>query len=428
MDMDLWATSDNQLAAVEAGRQGHVYPRRLSEQVVVPALRAWLLNDYAAAYCRSLASIRIFRRCYWLDALGSDARAQSAGLAPVAALSRTLAQESKPIALHGLVLEAGSSRRKETRTAQATQMSDALAQQNGNAKGAAKSLPKESGMLRASWLEAAPSLLQAIEQSPAIFLLNPFGQTLFAYDDLAPLYQRTGPTELCLLLSHRQLGSHLLAASRSLGTPGAAGTPNASVLTTLLRTDRWKTLLDGGEQAAKETVPAQAVDGLIGLFVASMKQRFLTVQRVALPMQVGPATVENAPYTLVFATRRQDSLAAMNDAVCIYQRRVFTESYQGVLGEAWFLQQQQQRLHEEQQQLRVLVQTQGQALRPRRWPELRQHLALAHFGRWLIAEYDTAIQHLLASGTATCEWRRKPIPTENTPRIPSDEDTLSWKT
>ncbi|HET9922048.1 MAG TPA: hypothetical protein VFQ30_19600, partial [Ktedonobacteraceae bacterium] len=168
MDMDLWATSDNQLAAVEAGRQGHVYPRRLSEQVVVPALRAWLLNDYAAAYCRSLASIRIFRRCYWLDALGSDARAQSAGLAPVAALSRTLAQESKPIALHGLVLEAGSSRRKETRTAQGL---NTLAQQNGNAKGAAKSLPKESGMLRASWLEAAPSLLQAIEQSPAIFLL-----------------------------------------------------------------------------------------------------------------------------------------------------------------------------------------------------------------------------------------------------------------
>jgi hypothetical protein len=433
MNMDLWATLDNQnqnqkeqkeeaaVAGEPVRAQGH--RRRLSEAVVLSVLREWLLRHYAAAYCRSLATIRIFRRCYWLDALGMDSRTW---VAEIVELGRVLAEESRPIALRGLVLKAGSSKRKEVR-----EFPQKMA--------ASISLPKESGVVDASWLEAAPTLLQTIEQAPAIFLLNPFGQTLFTYDDLAPLYQRTGPTELCLLLSHKQLGNHLLSASHT------AGSAQASALTALLRSDRWKTLLastnnvsDGEAGSSRQPqpepslLPSRAIDGLIDLFVASMKARFLTVQRITPPVQVGPAAVEQAPYTLIFATRRQDSLAIMNDAVCAYQRRVSTESYQGVLGEEWFAQQQRERLAVEQHELQQLISTLGIAQRPRRWPDLRQHLLLSHFGRWSIAEFDEVMRQLLANGMVRCEWRRKPGTSgdtgeTNADRIPGDEDTLFWK-
>lgn len=444
--MDLWATLDNQQENQERGTgaeetvraQGRLMQkRRLTEGVVLSVLREWLLRDYAAAYCRSLASIRIFRRCYWIDGLGADVRMRAGSMEPVVELGRELAGESRPIALYGLVLKGGISRHREG------------LEQPGKVMAAVK-LPEGGGMADASWREAAPAILQTIEQAPAIFLLNPFGQTLFDYENLAPLYQRTGPTELFLLLSHRQLANHLLAASES-------GSVLASTLTALLRSDRWKGLFATTNSAAKNgtssdegksgagllqqglvasspsslpalaALPAQALDGLIDLFITSMKARFLTVQRIALPVQVGPAAVEQAPYTLLFATRRQDSLTIMNDAVCAYQHRVSIQSYQGVLGEEWFAQQERERLIAEQHELEQLVAAVGSAQHPRRWPELRQHLLLTHFGRWPLQEYDKVLSHLLKNGTVRCEWRRKHNDGTDAERIPGDEDLLMWK-
>lgn len=449
--MDLWATLDNsnKEQAPDAGEllKAQGQRRRLTEAVVLAVVREWLLREYVAAYGRSLASIRIFRRCYWIDGLGVDARGREQVVEMIGEIGQILAGGSRPIALRGMVLKAGSSRRREGREAEG--------------KGAATvKLPEGSGVVDAGWLEAQAALLQAIEQAPAIFLLNPFGQTLFGYDDLAPLYQRTGPTELFLLLPHKQLGSHLLAASE-------AGSASAGALTNLLRSDRWKSLLasanlngvdnkngtgndkgkgaagllrQGGQEAAPSPLssssslpmlPAGAIDGLVELFIASMKARFLTVQRIALPVQVGAAAVEQAPYTLLFATRRQDSLAIMNDAVCAYQRRISAQSYQGVLGEEWFAQQERERLAAEQQELEQLVSASGMARntgRPRRWPELRQHLLLTHFGRWPLQEYDAIMCQLLKNGSVRCEWRRKTAPDgTNTERVPGDEDMLFWK-
>src|SRR5579885_2667327 len=102
MNMDLWATLDNQQA-----KQGQA--RRLTEAAVLSMVRAWLLRDYLAPYCRSLASIRIFRRCYWIDGLGVEKRARVTE--SLVEAGRMLAGASRPIALHGLVLKAGSSRR-----------------------------------------------------------------------------------------------------------------------------------------------------------------------------------------------------------------------------------------------------------------------------------------------------------------------------
>src|SRR5215470_7474442 len=304
--LNLWAEFDNEPSAVDsAGRAQHSLPprRRPTEQTILSSLRDWLLDDYIVPYSRSLAATRIFRRCYWIDGLGGNPNLQAA-----VSIAQSLAKETRPITLRALALEARNSKRKEPGTA------------NNIA------IPKESGALRASWPEAAPILLQAIDQSAAIFLLNPFASsTPFSYEDLSPLYQRTAPTELCMLISHKQVETRLLPFLRTSG--------GASAFTALLHSDRWKALLTNGA----------AVDGLIDAFLASMQQHFLSAQRIALSMQAGRALVAPVPYTLLFATRRQDSLACMNDAVCLHRRRLEQESRRGLLNESWFATQQAER-------------------------------------------------------------------------------------
>ncbi len=387
--------------------------RRLTEQYILSSLRDWLLQDFAAPYCRTLSASRIYRRCYWIDALGNiDSRSNSNILQPIISLAATLAQESKPIALHGIILEAGSSKRKETRPP----VQDQQRENHHTAPSAriAGKLPKESGIVHASWLEAAPAILDLIDQSPAIFLLNPFGHILFTYDDLAPLYQRTAPTELCLLLSHKQLIAHLASAKDP---------QLSSTLTALLRSDRWKTL-----PTREEEMP-RTIDSMIALLLASMQRHFLSVQPIALSVQVRPAFVETTPYTLIFATRRQDSLASMNDAVCIHRRRLYEQSHRGVLSEDWFATQQQERLAEDKQQLYQRILQQGRTQRIRRWPDLRQQLLAADFAHHTLQEYNEVMQQLLASGNVRCEWRHKPPEDSQSQEkpTPGNEDILLWK-
>lgn len=427
--MNLWAEFENQHAHNEA--VGHKPARRLTEQVILSNLREWLLQDYALPYCRSLAAIRIYRRCYWIDGWGINTRtnnraaatgsnsgpeiprvqASSPLLQSLALLSQTLSQASKPISLHGIVLAPGGSKRKASRVGQ-----NSAPEGEENAAASFKDtlvLPQESGIVRGSWLEIAPALLKEIASSPAIFLLNPFGQTAFTYDDLLPLYQRkTAPTELCFLIPHQQTEMRLMSLSRN-----PAG---AAALTTLLHTDRWKAFLSQGEG----TAPLLAC--VMDLFVTSIQQHFLWVQRVAFQLQVRPAVVETAPYTLIFATRSKDSLATMNDAVCLYHRRLALQSHQGLLGEEWFAAQQQERFAEELQQLRQHILLQGKAQRVRRWPDLRQQLLPAYFGQFTLNDYDKVIIALLEQGDVRCEWRRGPAGDESQ-RVPGNEDTLLWR-
>jgi hypothetical protein len=434
--MNLWADFDNQHAPPESARQK--LPRRLTEQTMLSSLRRWLLQDYTSSYCRSLAAMRIYRRCYWIDAWGIDTRAnhlpadkqapqEKRGargrdkssshdplLEPVLSLSQVLAQESRPIALNGIVLEAGSSRRKEVR-----------AIDNGNTAepsliDAGLALPKESGVVRASWLEIAPALLKEIEHSPAIFLLNPFGHTLFTYDDLALLYSRTSaPTELFLLVPHRQAEMRLLTAAYKAQA--------ASALTALLRTDRWKAFLPQGAITERTEETAPYIDGIIDLLLSSMQQHLPWVQPIALPLGVRPARVEVAPYTLLFATRSKDSLLSMNDAVCRYHRRLYEQSRRGVLGEEWFAMQEQQHFASEISQLCQRLLQLGQTQRTRRWPDLRQQLLLANFGQFTLDEYDELIRKLLTQGDVRCEWRRREPSADDERRVPGNDDTLLWQ-
>src|SRR5207302_540038 len=139
-------------------------------------------------------------------------------------------------------------------------------------------------------------------------------------------------------ISDKQVADHLLAASIM--------PTQATALSTLLRTDRWRTL---------PTIPEeqeQAIRGFIDLLIASLQRHFqLPIQPITFPIMIGPATVEPAPYTLLFATRRQDSLNCMNNAICTYRQKVEQESYRGVLGEEWFTSQQQTRQEQALQQL-----------------------------------------------------------------------------
>jgi hypothetical protein len=226
------------------------------------------------------------------------------------------------------------------------------------------------------------------------------------------------------LISHKQAQARLLAASRSSTTATRAGQPAGSspgaALTGLLRSDRWKTL------PAKEEEADQALDGIIKLFITSMQRYFpFPVQRITLPIQVRPATVEDAPYSLIFVTRRQDSLVSMNDAVCLYRRRVYELSHRGILGEEWFADQQRERMVAELQQLSQLIQQQGRARRIRSWPDLRQQLLLAQFGKFTLHDYDMLIQQLLVSGDVRCQWKRPPGEAAEA-RPPGHDDTLIW--
>jgi hypothetical protein len=189
-----------------------------------------------------------------------------------------------------------------------------------------------------------------------------------------------------------------------------------------LRTDRWKALLTGDQDIE------HIINALIKALIASMQQHFLAVQPIAFPMQIGPAVVELAPATLVFATRRQDSLACMNDAVCLYRRRLDQQSHRGVLMEDWFAMQQQQHLDDQFQLLYDRIVQAGQTQRTRRWPELRQRLLLASFGQHTVNDYDQVMNKLINSGKVRCEWRQvSPINSGmEEPRIPGNEDTLLW--
>ncbi len=421
--MDLWTEfDDHQQPQDVSERTSHT--RRLTERVILSSLRDWLLQDYAAAYCRSLAAMRIFRRCYWVDALGIDSKTNTQpveeksesvkpgkkgrsktvptippALQSICTLSQILAQESKPITLQSFLLEAGSSKHKNTR----------LARNGSTPVPKPIALPKNGGIIHASWLEAATPLLQELDQSPAIFLLNPFGPRMFSYNDLALLYQRTVPTELCFFIAHKQLEASLLAARRI--------PEKATLLTGLLRTDRWKTL-----PATKEELP-QTLASLLDLFIASMQRHFLLpIQRIALPMQIRPAIAEDVPYTLIFATRRQDSLFSMNDAVCLYRRQAYEKSRQGVLNEEWFAQQERLRLSTNMQQLYQHTLQQGRAQRIRRWPDLRQQLLLLNFGQFMLQDYDAIINQLLLNKEVRCERRQH----SEEDRIPGNDDTLVW--
>ncbi len=276
---DLWADFAGELQSEgEAGRG--LRRRRPSEQAVLAALRAWLLQDYMLPYGASLGATRIFKRCYWIDGLGNirvpapgalaDAqeegtrkrerrKAQASPLPPALqmadAVARRLAQLERPITLHAFALEERRGKPKGAR-----------AEQNGAS--AAAALPKEGGTLPGSWPELAPSLLPALEGCAAVFLLNPLRSDLFRYADLAPLYVRAAPTELFLWLPHKQLEARLLPALRT--------GEGAAALTNLLRGDRWKTL-----PAKNEESPERVVAGLIELLAQSMRQHFLTVQQLA---------------------------------------------------------------------------------------------------------------------------------------------------
>jgi hypothetical protein len=395
---NLWSEFDDEQPLSEsAGRaQKHTISqrRRPTEQAVLSILREWLLHDFIAPYCRSLAATRIFRRCYWIDGLGGKHMLQL-----TLSISQALANESKPIALHSIILEAKNSRRKESNADKSI------------------TLPQEGGVVHANWPEAASTLLQALDQSAAIFLLNPFGSsTPFTIEDLTPLYQRTAPTELFLFISHKQVETFLL--------PNLDTSAGASAFTALLHSDRWKSLL------ADSTEIEQTIDGLINAFLFSMqKQHFHTVQRIPLLMHTSPTIVEPVPYTLIFATRRLDSLVHMNDAICAYRRRLQEQSLEGVLTEEWFAAQQRERFAGEIQHLRQRILHQGRTQRQRRWPDLRQQVLVANFGQFTLHEYDQVIQNLLQSGEVRCEWRQKPAgnPDHEDSRIPRNEDTLLWK-
>ena len=436
---DLWADfAGEALSMVDADRGGGLRQRRLTEQAVLMALRAWLLQEYVIPYGTSLAATRIFKRGYWIDGLGNIGQAAPSTSVPSQNGSETagkrgrqkerasistlpaalqlasdaatqLAGLDRPFTLYGLALDEKRGRRGNSHNSTAS-----ASNSNGNGASAAATLPKGGGALTGNWPELAPALLAALEQSAAIFLLNPLKDSLFRYTDLAPLYQRTAPTELFLWLSHKQIETRLLPTLRT--------SPGAAALTNLLRGDRWKGVLAREERPEH---PERQVHKLVELLAESMRPHFLSVQLLAFPVCSGPALVAAAPYSLIFATRRQDSLYCLNDAVFQRANQLLAESQQGVLNEEWFSQRRAERAAQRRAKLVQEMLMLGRAHRVRRWPDLRQQLLLTHFGQHTQRDYDQIIAELLERGEVRCEWR-KHNPQATEPAIPGNEDLLLW--
>jgi len=435
---DLWADfADEARTTAEVGRGRGLRQRRLTEQTAVMTLRAWLLRDYLLSYGASLGATRIFKRCYWIDGLGNTRQPgpilptperdvepastrkrgrqakknESRSTDPVSPAlqlatntARELARLERPLKLCPFLLDEKRAPRKGEASLQS---------HNGSKTHATLMLPKEGGVLPALWSEIVSDLLPTLEQSAAVFLLNPLKDGLFRYADLSPLYQRTAPTELFLWLSHKQIETRLLPALRT--------SEGAAALTNLLRGDRWKSrLTQGAEQ------PERLARELVELLAESMRPHFLSVQHLSFPILSGPATVENAPYSLLFATRRQDSLYSLNDAVCQRVHYLLTESQRGVLSEEWFVARREAQAAARRDALAQELLTLGRLQRARRWPDLRQQLLLAHFGQHTLADYDTIIARLLEEGAVRCEWRKR-APANDAPTIPGTDDLLLWK-
>lgn len=424
---DLWEDSDSPIANEQKPKRFHRSP---TEAAILSALREWLLRDYTMPYCRSLAATRIFRRCYWVDALGGSPGTRGTltqALQQVNNTSQALASEdgdgkSHPLTLQGLLLTQAREVKRSRKGTELPQVEETIVP---------FTLPRSSAIIEAGW--STPTLLAALEQYASIFLLNFFPSTtsspskreipFLTQDELAPYSSRTAPTELCLLISRTQVGQRMLPSLRSKAA--------ASAFTSLQRSDRWKT------QLAHENEAGQSIDMVIDLLRAAIQPRFLAVQRIGFPMLVGPATVEETPFELLFATRRQDSLLCMNDAICGYRRRLEEEGFRGLLNEAWFRQQYEARLAQNWQALKERILEFGLAQSPRRWPEMRQHILLARFGSHLLSEYDQVIVELLEAGTLRCEWRGRPAQTaqathatqggQQERRVPGNDDLLLWQ-
>jgi hypothetical protein len=429
---DLWADFAGELLSHgEAGRGTGLHQRRPTEQAVLVALRAWLLQEYMLPYGRSLGATRIFKRCYWIDGLGNThlpvlspeqsvpleetipikkrerRKSQTPALPPALqmaeAVARRLANLERPITLHSFALEEKQGRRRN---------GSLPAGQNGATTNLPLVLPNEGGTLQGSWPDLAPVLLSTLEGCAAVFLLNPLmRRSLFRHTDLAPLFGRAAPTELFLWLPHKHIETRLLPALHT--------SEGAAALTNLLRGDRWRRLL-----AKNGASPELVIPELINLLVQSMRQHFLAVQELAFPVRTGLAQVETIPYSLIFATRRQDSLASMNDAVCRREHRLVAESHLGVLNEQWFIAQREEQEAERLALLSQEVLALGRAQRARRWPDLRQHLLLSHFGQHTLQDYDGIISRLIAQGDVRCEWRKR---TAETSEPPGNDDLLLWK-
>ena len=419
--MDLWKINDTseQVATTTPGAQGQGKhkrsPQRPTERTMGSLVRVWLQLDYIPTYCVLLAASRIFRRCYLIDALGTPGANQT-NHQPGLTLQHTINQrtqqlltEQAPITLHSFLLTGSESKRKATQSSSTPEKKPSAAHTDE--------------IIHAPWLAVAPEILHTIEQSPAIFLLNPLTPRLFTHDDLQALFQRTVSSEYGLLLFHKQIEQCLQLANKR--------PEQATALTALLRSDRWKGL---------DPSKAKGINGFVTLFVKAIQRHFpWSPQQISLTMQNGPASVAPLPMTLIFATRRPDSLLGMNDAFCRYQRSTVQASFKGVLSEEWFVEQEQQRQSSALQQLAQQLQQQGRLRKIRRWPELRQYSLLHAFGQFTQAEYDTCIQQLIAQKQVHCLWHQLPqqqrqqqpateqqSQSEQESRVPGNEDTLIW--
>ncbi|HEY7355491.1 MAG TPA: hypothetical protein VH590_03460, partial [Ktedonobacterales bacterium] len=381
--------------------------------------KARLLPGFVAPSCQALAASRLHRSCWWVDGLAagkSSPRAEASG----AAFGETAdLLAASGFALRGIRLEA----RKPADKAPGP---DARANEaeptngHGNRRRASEKPQPSGGETLLPLLRE--DLLAALENAPAILLLNPFATPPLTAEELALLCQRQAPTELLLTISTAQL--EYLAAQGLAGQPAPAPRQQEQIaapvpaLTALLRSDTWKALWAGpGKRADNVRRTLEMLRGML-------KAHFLYVCVATLD-----DLPTNAPRRLLlFASRQYASVERLNDFLCAEQARLARERETRALQGNWFARRRETARAAAWAALKEELHTLGRLRRARLWPDLKPLLVLDHFGQFSAAEHDAALLELLRDGRLACRWSPAADADAATPaeRVPGSQDFLEF--
>jgi hypothetical protein len=379
------------------------------ERAAWEAWKARLLPGFVAPSCQALAASRLHRSCWWVDGLAAGKSSQSSAGAAFAETADLLAASG--FALRGVRLEWRKPADKAP-DARPDQAEPTNGQRNGR---------QTSGKVQPSGGEALlplprEDLLAALENAPAILLLNPFATPPLTAEELLPLCQRQAPTELLLTISTAQL--EYLAAQGLAGQPApAAGVP---ALTALLRSDTWKTLWAGpGKSADKVRRTLEMLRGML-------KAHFLYVCVATLDDL--PTSAPAPRRLLLFASRQYASVERLNDFLCAEQARLAREREAHALQGNWFARRREMARAAAWAALKEELHTLGRLRRARLWPDLKPLLVLDHFGQFSAAEHDAALLELLRDGRLACRWSPTADADAATPaeRVPGPQDFLEF--
>lgn len=250
-------------------------------------------------------------------------------------------------------------------------------------------------VIQGPFCEWVPSIIQIIEDHPALFFLDPFGVKGIELFDIQPLLDRPD-TELIVRLDGDYLGrlggfedsdapereSKLRRVSLVLGED-----PNAV-------NDGWLA------QWIRLSEPEAWVDWAIDQYARRLVEQSPYL-KYALPYGIRESYRSRPKYHLIFATRNLGAVALMNDVVCIEDEHLFSTTEIVQKGQSsLFGDLRDQELEERLRSLMEEIYSYGIHHQAVTRDHLIEHFAADKFGLFMKKHYRKAIDELVKEGRA----------------------------